>query len=282
MLSLTAGPLTCTVDPALGGCIRSLQHDGLDVLRRAPDALATARQASSYPLVPYSNRIAGGALHWRGRSWQLALNNAPEPHAIHGIGWQLPWEVISSAADSAELVLRHAADERWPFAFESRQVFRLSATALDLELSVTNTGSEPAPAGLGWHPFFIKRPGARVQVRTQGRWEMGADKLPTVRLPHTGIDGSTDALDVDHCFDGWDGVALLQDDVLQARVTSGLQRIVVFTTPARDAIAIEPVSHVNNAYGASPPGPATALGAAELEPGGTLQATMRIEVLRRG
>jgi aldose 1-epimerase len=178
-------------------------------------------------------------------------------------------------------VLRHAGDERWPFAFASRQVFRLSASALDLELSVTNTGGEPAPAGLGWHPFFIKRPGARVQVRTQGRWEMGPDKLPTVRIPHSGPAGSTDALDVDHCFDGWDGLGLLDDDVLQARVTSGLQRIVVFTTPARDVIAIEPVSHANNVYGANPPGPAAALGAVELAPGETLQAAMRIEVRKR-
>lgn len=281
MLSLTAADLTCVVDPSLGGCIRSLRLGTHDVLRVAPDPLTTARQASSYPLVPCSNRIAGGVLHWQGRTWQLALNNAPEPHAIHGIGWQLPWQVVSSGAGHADLVLRHAGDERWPFAFEARQVFRLSPNALDLELLLKNTGSESMPAGLGWHPFFIKRPGARIQVRTQSRWEMGADKLPTVRVPHAGLDGSTDGLDVDHCFEGWDRTALLEDDVLAIHVTSGLQRIVVFTTPARDVIAIEPVSHANNAYGAWPAGhapPAGSLGAVGLGPGASYSATMRIEV----
>lgn len=285
MLRLTAGPLDCTIDPVLGGCIRSLRCGGHDVLRRAPDALATARQASSYSLVPCSNRIANGVLHWQGRTWQLALNNAPEPHAIHGIGWQLPWDVESSSADGAGLVARHPGDDRWPFAFESRQAFRLAPGVLDLELSVKNTGTQAMPVGLGWHPFFTKRPGARVRVRAQSRWDMGADKLPTTRVAHAGIDGVVDRLDVDHCFEGWDHEALLEDDVLRVRIVSGLQRVVVFTTPARDVIAIEPVSHANNAYGAWTHGPAPSagsLGAVGLGPGATFAATMRIEAALRG
>jgi aldose 1-epimerase len=281
MLSLTTANLTCAIDPSLGGCIRSLRVGTHDVLRPSPDTLATARQASSYPLVPCSNRIAGGVLHWKGRTWQLALNNAPEPHAIHGIGWQLPWDIVSSGADHAQLLLRHGGDERWPFAFESRQAFRLSPGALDLELSLHNTGTEVMPAGLGWHPFFVKRPGARIQVRTQARWEMGADKLPTTRAAHAGLDGPTDGLDVDHCFEGWDRIALLEDAVMRVRIVSALQRVVVFTTPARDVVAIEPVSHANNAYGAWPGGSspsAGSLGAVGMAPGATFSATMRIEV----
>jgi aldose 1-epimerase len=87
---------------------------------------------------------------------------------------------------------------------------------------------------------------------------------------------------VDHCFDGWSGSLQLTDAVLRTRVTSTLSRLVVFTTPQRDSIAIEPVSHINNAVnlmartGAS----ADELGVCILQPGQTFSCEMRIEVER--
>jgi len=85
---------------------------------------------------------------------------------------------------------------------------------------------------------------------------------------------------VDHCFDGWDGVLTLQDSQLQVTVRSALSRLVVFTTPERDNIAVEPVSHVNNALnlmgatGAS----AESLGVVTLQPGESFSCSMRVEV----
>src|SRR4051812_14410085 len=93
-LRLSAGSLACTVEPSLGACLRSLRWRDALVLRPTPDDLPTARLAGSYPLVPCSNRIGDARLDWQGRTWPLTPNNAPEPHAIHGIGWQLPWTVL--------------------------------------------------------------------------------------------------------------------------------------------------------------------------------------------
>lgn len=280
MLRLATGDLTCEIAPALGGCITSLRWRGLDVLRPAPAGLASSRQSSSYPLVPWSNRIGHGVLHWQGGTWALAGNNAPEPHAIHGVGWQDAWQLEHAAAAEAVLRLVHAPDARWPFAFEARQHLRLAGDTLQMQLEVVNRSPGPMPAGVGWHPFFVKRPGSRVRLRTRGRWEMGPDKLPTERVPHPGLDQPCAALDVDHCFDGWDGVAQLQDEAMQVRLASSLRHVVVFTTPSREAIAIEPVSHVNNVYG----DPALAdrgelpVGAQALAPGERLQATASIEL----
>jgi len=280
VLLLARGEMVCTLAPALGGCITSLRVGGLDVLRRPPPGWSSARQASSYPLVPWSNRIGHGLLRWRAREQQLAANNPPEPHAIHGTGWQDAWEVTGSSVDGAELRLVHAADERWPWDFEAAQHLHVTGSALELELSVTNLSGEHMPAGLGWHPFFLKRPGARVHVRTQGRWEMSPDKLPTHRGEHTGIEGPCEGLDVDHCFDGWDGRARLEDAAMRVELTSSLRHVVVFTTPQRDVIAIEPVSHVNNLLGdpALASLPAQATGLRELAPGEAMQASTRIEV----
>ena len=282
-LTLRNAELVCDIKPALGGCIAGLWLGDAPVLRstRAAD-LHSVRQAASYPLVPFSNRVSHATLHWQGTDHPLVKNWAPDPHAIHGVGWERPWAVLEANDTFALLSYEHKADAAWPFDFDSSQAFRLEAHALELSLSITNQSAISAPVGLGWHPFFVKRPGSRVHFGATGRWDMGADKLPTHRAPSTGLDSDCATLDVDHCFDGWSGVARLSDSVLNTRVLSSLSRLVVYSTPASDSIAIEPVSHVNNAVNrlAQTGASADDLGVCILQPGQTFTCAMRIEVER--
>ena len=281
MIRLESEGLVCTIEEQLGGCIAGLWLDGVPVLRSTHETPPTARQSGSYPLVPFSNRIERATLRWQGTSHPLVNNNAPEPHAIHGVGWQRPWTVLDSDDSFAMLAYEHPADAAWPFAFDSSQVLRLRGKALELTLSLTNQSHEPAPAGLGWHPYFVKRPGSRIAFEATGKWEMGPDKLPTTRSASTGVNADCATLDVDHCFDGWSGVATLRDDTLVTTIRSNMHRVVVFTTPGRDNIAIEPVSHVNNAINLVAAGAdSEALGLHTLQPGETLTAQMSIEVER--
>lgn len=285
--------MRCSIVPSLGGCIAGLWLNGLPVLRATPlAALSTARQSGSYPLVPFSNRIGHASLQWQGTSHPLLRNNGDEPHAIHGVGWQRPWAVLEQSATHAMLSFEHAPDAAWPFAFDASQVFQLGPGTLSLTLGITNQSSQPAPVGLGWHPYFVKRPGSRLRFVATGRWDMGADKLPTQHHPATGLDVDCATLDVDHCFDGWQGQVLLQDEVLRTRVSANLTRLVVYTHPTRDFVAIEPVSHVNNALNLMaqwPPGRlgapgvqadahavADLLGVQVLAPGESLSAQMTI------
>lgn len=280
MIELRAGGLRCEIKPELGGCIAGLWLGGEPVLRSTPAAqLASARLAGSYALVPFSNRIGHASLVWQGTQHPLVRNNGDEPHAIHGVGWQRPWAVLDSDASSAMLSCEHRADASWPFAFDCSHTLRLDAEGLSMTLALTNQSGQPAPAGLGWHPSFPKRAGSHLAFAASGRWEMGPDKLPTQRQPASGLDADCAVLAIDHCFDGWDGVAHLRDERLHVTVRSELTRLVVFTEPARNDIAIEPVSHVNNAVhlyaqGAS----AVELGLRVLQPGETMVAQMRIEV----
>jgi aldose 1-epimerase len=280
MLQLQAGPMVCELEPRLGGCIAGLWLGGTPVLRStAASQLASARQAGSYPLVPFSNRIAQATLQWQGTQHPLVLNNAPEPHAIHGVGWQRPWTVLDSDEQYALLAYEHRPDAAWPFAFDSSQTFRITDHSLEMTLSLTNQSREPVPAGLGWHPFFVKRARSRAYFQAKGRWEMSADKLPTRRVAALGLDADCASLDIDHCYDGWSGVADLRDELLHVRLSSNLSRLVVFTNPTRDNIAMEPVSHVNNAVSLVHAGAdAAELGLAVLQPGESISAQMTIEV----
>jgi aldose 1-epimerase len=280
-ITLECGPLLCELKPDLGACVAGLWRGGQQVLRSTPAvALQDVRVSASYPLLPYSNRIGWRKLHWAGKDYELPQNFAPEPHTIHGVGWERAWTVEEASAARAVLGYCHAADAAWPFAFDSRQSFTLTADTLEMQLSITNRADVAVPVGLGWHPYFAKSGNSTIAFAATGRWEMDADKLPTRRLANTGLDTDCSSLDVDHCYDGWDGVLLLSEAGLRIRVTSDLDCLVVFTTPGRDSIAIEPVSHVNNALALAQQAGETpqSLGLRVLQPGETFSARMRIQV----
>ena len=280
-INLTAGKFRCEIAPTLGACIAGLWFDGQPVLR-SPEASAmpTARQSGSYPLVPFSNRIGHATLRWNGTSHPLVKNFGNEPHAIHGVGWQRPWQVLDESDNFAMLSYEHKPDAAWPFAFDTSQAFRLTGNELELTLSITNQSKAATPVGLGWHPWFVKRAQSRISFKADGRWEMDADKLPTSRAPTKGMDVEAALLDIDHCFDGWSGELHLSDELLRIRVSSTCACLVVCTNAALGHIAIEPVSHVNNALSLMARGVASAetLGVRVLQPGESMSTEMTIRV----
>jgi aldose 1-epimerase len=75
-------------------------------------------------------------------------------------------------------------------------------------------------------------------------------------------------------------VVHLHDEKMHTRIASNLGRLVVFTNPTRDFVAIEPVSHVNNAVNLlqAGAGQADELGIQVLAPGDSMSAHMSIQV----
>lgn len=278
VLELRAGELRAALRPDLGASVAGLWLGELPVLRSTePSVLDTARLSGCFPLAPYSNRLGFRRFRWHGVEHTTAAN-VDGPHSLHGVAWQRAWRVDASGADSAELSYRHAPDEHWPFAFELRQQFGLSPDALSLRMVFTSTDARPQPAGLGWHPYFPKRLRSRLHIECSDRWERDAGTLlPTRRVAQAGLDGEVRHLDFDHVFEGWKGAARIRDEKLSLRLSSSLDRLVVYTPPARDYFCIEPVSHVNDAVHLSDP---TSHGLVDLAPGQAIEASMRLEVAR--
>jgi aldose 1-epimerase len=265
--------------PDLGGCIEGLWFQGHPVLRSTrAGMLSTVRQSASYPLIPFSNRIAGARLQWQGTSHPLIQNFPGESHSIHGIGWQREWGVLEERSDLCMLSLEHAASPAWPFAFDASQTFHLHGNTLQMTLAITNQSRQSAPVGLGWHPYFSKRAGAHLSFSAQSIWQMGQDKIPVAQVAHAGLSQAVDALEIDNCFSGWNGQAVLQDDLLRSEITSDVKHLVVFTNKEKDFVAIEPVSHANNAMNAGNANESSAHGVVTLEAGQSWQASMSITV----
>ncbi|MBL8525821.1 MAG: aldose 1-epimerase [Betaproteobacteria bacterium] len=259
ILQLTHGDSAAIICPKIGGSIAQFTWRGYHILRPAPDTVirdSLVRQMGFYPLVPYSNRIGHGKLFANGETFQLRANAPPEPHALHGFGWQREWQVESQSDSAVTLALVHAADADWPFACEAREVIELVDDALHITLSLRNTDPRLMPAGLGFHPFFPIDRSTLLQAEWQAMWAMGPDKLPTERIavpPEADfrqpsvVDGWT----VDNCFTGWNRVATLSYATHQVRIEASeacRQTVCFAPNDGRNFIAIELVTNINDAF----------------------------------
>ncbi|MDB5816963.1 MAG: aldose 1-epimerase [Rhizobacter sp.] len=275
-LELRSDLLRMVLRADIGGSIAGLWRGDVPVLRSAdPLTLSMPRGAASFPLMPYSNRLAYRRFKWLGQTHTTEPNFEDTPHSLHGVAWRRPWTVGPHAEQDAVLSLSHRSDADWPFDFEARQTFTLTPTALELRLEFTNTAATAAPSGLGWHPYFPKRLRSRLHIELTDRWEADATQLPTRKVPQPGIDADVAHLEFDHCFEGWRGPAVIRDEKLSLKLTSSLPYLIVYTPHDKDYFAVEPVSHVSNAINMAEP---AAYGLRTLQPGETTSAWMRLEI----
>lgn len=287
LIVLTRGRWRAQINARLGASLLDLSHAGAPVLRPAhAEALKAlgVRAAACYPLVPYANRIAGARLPVAGRVYPLRANFPPEPHAVHGVGWQRPWQIVHADERSAELILRYAPDASadWPFAFEARQRFGLTARGLVLALSLHNLDRVAWPAGLGWHPYLTFEPGQTLQFDAAGAWSNGVDRLPAQLVCGPAWDFShprdIGALDLDHDFSGWRGLARIRGGAIGTillRASAVFSVLRVFTPVSRGFFSVEPVTHIADSVHRPP---SVITGYRQLDPGRTLAGTVAIEL----
>jgi aldose 1-epimerase len=237
--------------PALGGAVGRFTWDGRDVLRPAPEGASDVLDTGGFPLVPFCNRIRDGRFSFGGHEVALTPNLGDHPHALHGQGWRGAWTVVSAAAAEAVLAFDHPAGE-WPWAYRAEQRACLDDHGLRLTLSVTNTGVEPMPAGLGFHPYFPARAGERLRAGVTGVWMIDGDCLPTTHVDGVwrsdwaaGAPTAVSSL-IDNCYTGWNGVATLSapggaDTTLTA--SPDCRWLHIYSPPDADFVCAEPVAN---------------------------------------
>lgn len=277
LFELRRGALHLAVRADLGACIAGLTLGDVPVLRsESPLTLGSSRRSGCYPLLPYSNRIAWRAFDWDGASYTTQQNFDDNPHSVHGNGWQRAWSLLRQDGGSLQFELVHEGDAHWPFPYVAQQRFELDEGRLRVELSLRNDAAQAVPVGLGWHPYFPKRPRSRIHAEVARRWESDpATELPLRAVPQAGIDADVAHLRFDHCFDGWRGPARARDEKLAVTITSSCTRLVVFTPEDKPYYCVEPVSHVSNAIHFDDP---LAQGLRRVEPGETVSDWMQLDI----
>lgn len=259
LVELRAGSTRLAVAPEIGGSITRYASERagriVEWMRPAsPDALATrsAGGTSSFPLVPFSNRIRDARFRFRGREVQLARNFPPEPHAIHGHGWRAPWAVVDRGEARLTLEYRHPAGD-WPWAYVAQQTFDLGDERLRVRFAVTNEAADPMPVGFGLHPYFVRTPRALVRADVGPMWEADENVMPVRIVPPppqlllrgAGLNPDVTALDND--FTRFGGRAVIEWPEWRARLRIDADPVyaclVVYTPAGRDFFCVEPATN---------------------------------------
>ena len=264
-----------SVLPAWGGILRSLKlhKAGIEhaVIRVADDekALRAERGAASLHLFPWPSRVQYGRYSFGGKEYQLPVNEQPRQNAIHGLVQHGAFEAIDQAADDqmARVTMRHAFNgvEGYPFPFEFDITYELSAAGrLTIAYSARNTGKEPMPLGLGWHPYFhLDEPidTLKISFPAEATYFLDNQMIPVAK--DFFVEASAGFLLKDRQFDT--PYAVYRDrPIATTQLTSAAKAVtlnvwqetgegkfnfvVVYTPPNRNRIAIEPMTCNVNAF----------------------------------
>ena len=259
LVTLRAGTMQLSVAPEVGGSITRFtsEHQGhvFHWMRPASLDALTARSAgstSSFPMVPFSNRIRNGQFRFRDHTIQLEQNFRPEPHAIHGHAWRHPWQIVDSSATSLTIEYQHTADS-WPWSYRAQQLFSLSPEQLTVRFSVTNESNTDMPVGFGLHPYFVRTVDVTIRASVGSMWRADRDAMPEalIAAPTQLLLGGTglkpNASPLDNNFVNFGGRVLIdwpeQQAQLEINADPVYQCLVVYTPPEQSFFCVEPATN---------------------------------------
>jgi aldose 1-epimerase len=242
-LQLRAGPWSARLRPESGAAFDRLDFAGQPVLRPLDGADPTTTRAGAFWMAPWTNRLDGGAFPWAGTLHRFPLNRPDEGNALHGLFRDRPWQVVDSGPGHAALTqaLRAA-----PFDVTARLDIALTGEGVALALSLRNAGATDCPLGIGWHPWFHRPPGTRLDFTAETQLRADARGLPVAAEAARPGDWPGQ----DRHYAGWNGTARFAtpDHTVTLTATGAWSRNLQLFAPAETPVlCLEPVSHPPNA-----------------------------------
>jgi len=249
---LRAGELLLEVEPSLGGAVTRFTSGTFPIFREALAPPASVSDCASFPLIPFSNRIRDGRFTFSGARFQIPPDKRDQRFTNHGHTRHLPWQVIASSPTG--LTLRFTQPEpalSWPFPFTAEQEFHLSPNRLTLRARIRNDHATPAPAGIGFHPYFTRLPDTALGFSADCLWETDELDIPIRSAPPVGrFDFAPGKMLevplINHAYGGWNGTAeIIHPSRLRILIsaTAELNHLILFTPEGKNFFGFEPVSH---------------------------------------
>jgi aldose 1-epimerase len=222
-------------------------------------------------LLPWPNRIEGGAYEFQGSHYQLPLSEAAAGNAIHGLTRWVNWHLASQSPAQAVWTYRLPPQPGYPFALDLSIAYSLTDNGLRVDISALNLSETSAPYGQGVHPFLTvgrQIDHCELTLPASTRSEADARGIPE---PAVGVEGGPydfrrprliGTASFDHAFgglpdDGSAATAVLRDPdsgrTASLTADPAYRWLQVFSgdalpTRAREALAVEPMTCPPNAF----------------------------------
>lgn len=107
-------------------------------------------------LTPWVNRVRNGNYSFKGKNYQLPINEPALGNAIHGLLARKSFTLVKQSSSSVTLKHEYKGEEpNYPFPFQFQYTYTLTDSgALEVTFEAKNTGSGSLPFACGWHPYF--------------------------------------------------------------------------------------------------------------------------------
>jgi aldose 1-epimerase len=294
-VELAAGD-TRLVAVTMGGGVRELVCGDWHVLDGyGADDIPSG--AFGQPLIPWPNRLAGGAYDFDGVAYQVPLTEPDKRNAVHGFARWLTWRVEERGPSRAALALDMYPRAGYPFALRLRIEYAVGDRSVTVATTAVNAGRTRLPYAQGFHPYISAGTpsvdGCTLRLPARTRYETDERQIPTGRraVEATEYDfrfaraiGATQLdtayTDLERDADGRSRVELAAGDGRRVRLwMDGAYRYVMAFTgdtlpdPARRrrALGVEPMTAAPNAF-------QTGDGLRVLEPGESFSCRWGIDI----
>lgn len=238
-----------------GASLQSLLIQGKEVIK-LPNSWLYEDCYASAVLFPFANRIQEGAYDFDGKTYQLDRNEKTTGHAIHGLLANKRLEVIKADMGPNSALLTFEFESKnlhpgFPFGFKFSISYLFNPNSLRVSFEVQNKGDKSFPCSMGWHPYF--------NMDYAEKQTFGFQYFGQAEFNDTGITQKINMHQAKSAFN-WDAVVddcfLLNGEVVQWCLqgfdfqlkSSGLDYLQVFSLPAKDFIAIEPVTAPSDSF----------------------------------
>lgn len=257
------GALTAVL-PGRGGAVHELRltrggavHAVL-AAEKDPETFLSAGGSAGAKLVPWPNRIRNGEYTFRGRKYQLELNEGSRRNALHGLLVTQEMSVMGHRSDedgcSVILVCRLGKDPGYPFPLLVELTYSLTPAGFSCETVARNAGDEPLPFADGWHPYFTLEKPIDALTLDISASRMAVFDRQMIPMGERGFefDGLLKGKTFDDCLTLTRGETSLIDQETGLRLVLWQDRnypyLQVYTPPERKSIALEPMSALPDAF----------------------------------
>jgi len=147
------------IDSHVGASLIELNLSGLSLIDLPGSSKYPLENNPYHPsalLAPWVNRVRNGNYSFKGKNYQLPINEPALGNAIHGLLAGKPFEINHQNTTSVTLKYEYKGEEKnYPFPFTFYYTYSLEDTGgLSVTLKAINTGTGPLPFACGWHPYF--------------------------------------------------------------------------------------------------------------------------------
>lgn len=145
------GPHQATV-VEVGGGVRTYRIGGVDVVDgyRIGEMCTAVR---GQPLIPWPNRLRGGAYDWDGESYQVPIDEPDKGNALHGLTRWCNWTLQERTESSVTARLRLHPSLGYPFALDLAVCYEVGPGGLTVATTAHNVGARACPYAHGAHPY---------------------------------------------------------------------------------------------------------------------------------